>query len=45
MAQLPAWPEGDYTVFVFKITHQNGHNTLAFSFDHEGLNNLSDSCP
>jgi len=45
-AQVPAWPDGDYdTVFVFKITHQNGHNTLAFSVDHEGLNNLSDSCP
>jgi hypothetical protein len=45
-AQVPPWPEDDYdTIFVFKITHQNGQDTLAFTVDHEGLNNLSDSCP
>lgn len=45
-AQVPSWPGDDYdTIFVFKITHQNGHDTLAFSVDHEGLNNLGDSCP
>ena len=44
--QVPFWSERDYdTIFVFKIRHQNGHDTLAFSVDHEELNNLSDSCP
>jgi hypothetical protein len=45
-AQVPAWPGDDYdTIFVFKITHHNGQDTLAFTVDHEGLNNLSDACP
>lgn len=45
-AQVPSWPDNDYdTIFVFKITHQFGKDTLAFSVDHEGLNNLSDTCP
>ena len=45
-AQVPPWPSDDYdTIFVFKITHQDGHNSLAFSVDHEGLNNLDDSSP
>jgi len=45
-AQVPPWPGDDYdTIFVFKITHHNGQNTLAFTVDREGLNNLSDACP
>jgi hypothetical protein len=45
-AQVPAWAEDDYdTIFVFKITHRNGQDTLVFTLDHENLNNLSDSCP
>ncbi|MGA8658868.1 MAG: hypothetical protein WB586_22270 [Chthoniobacterales bacterium] len=45
-AQVPSWPDDDYdTIFVFKITHHHGKDTLAFSVDHEGLNNLSDACP
>jgi hypothetical protein len=45
-AQVPSWPGDDYdTIFVFKITHHNGQDTLAFTVDHEGLNNLSDACP
>lgn len=45
-AQVPSWPEDDYdTIFVFKIAHENGRDTLAFTVDHEGLNSLSDSCP
>ena len=44
--QVPFWSEKDYdTIFVFKIRHQNGYDTLAFSIDHEALNNLSDACP
>jgi hypothetical protein len=44
--QVPFWSERDYdTIFVLKIRHQNGQNTLAFSIDHEGLTNLSDKCP
>jgi hypothetical protein len=44
--QVPFWSENDYdTIFVFKIRHQNGRDTLAFSIDHEALNNLSNSCP
>jgi hypothetical protein len=45
-AQVPSWPGDDYdTIFVFKIMHHNGQNTLAFTVDREGLNNLSDACP
>ena len=45
-AQVPSWSNDDYdSIFVFKITHQDGHDSLVFSKDHEGLNNLSDSCP
>ncbi|MCE0497364.1 MAG: hypothetical protein LV481_05390 [Methylacidiphilales bacterium] len=44
--QVPPWPHDDFdTIFVFKITHQDGKDTLAFTIDHEGLNNLSDTCP
>ncbi|MBV9671507.1 MAG: histidine phosphatase family protein [Verrucomicrobia bacterium] len=46
-AQVPPWPQDDYdTIFVFKITHhQFGKDTLLFTVDHEGLNDLSDNCP
>jgi hypothetical protein len=45
-SQVPFWSEKDYdTIFVLKISHQNGHDTLTFSIDHEGLTNLSDKCP
>ena len=44
--QVPYWSENDYdTIFVFKIRHEKGHDTLAFSVDHEALTNLSDACP
>jgi hypothetical protein len=33
------------TIFVFKITHQDDHDSIVFSTDHEGLNNVSDNCP
>jgi hypothetical protein len=45
-SQVPFWSERDYdTIFVFRIFREDGRNTLAFSIDHESLNNLSDSCP
>lgn len=45
-AQVPAWPGSDYdTIFVIKIKRDAGKETVAFSIDHEGLNNLSDDCP
>jgi len=45
-AQVPSWPDGDYdTIFVFKITKDAGWESFAFTIDHEGLNNLSDTCP
>jgi hypothetical protein len=45
-AQVPSWPEEDYdTIFVFKITKDTGRESFAFTMDHEGLNNLSDTCP
>jgi hypothetical protein len=45
-AQVPAWPGNDYdTIFVFKITAENGRKTISFAIDHEGLNGLSDDCP
>jgi hypothetical protein len=44
-SQVPFWREKDYdTIFVFTIRHQDGRDTIAFSIDHEGLDNLSDSC-
>ena len=45
-AQVPSWPEKDYdTIFVFKITNDAGRESFAFTMDHEGLDNLSDTCP
>jgi hypothetical protein len=45
-SQVPSWPGDDYdTIFVIKITHASGGNTVTFTIDHEGLNNLSDNCP
>ncbi len=46
LAQVPDWPENDYdTIFVFKITKDAGRESFTFTVDHEGLNNLSDTCP
>ncbi len=45
-AQVPSWPGNDYdTIFLVKITRSEGHETVAFTIDHEGLNGLSDACP
>jgi hypothetical protein len=45
-AQVPAWPGNDFdTIFVLRITRAAGHETVAFSIDHEGLNNVSADCP
>lgn len=45
-ALVPFWPNNEYdTIFIFKITRSNGNKTIAFTVDHEGLNNLSDTCP
>jgi len=45
-AKVPAWPGTDFdTIFVFKITRDNGKESVEFIIDHEGLNGLSDDCP
>jgi hypothetical protein len=45
-AQVPDWPGKDYdTIFLVKITHAKSGESVAFTIDHEGLNNLSDNCP
>jgi hypothetical protein len=45
-AQVPYWPDSDYdTIFVFKITNDAGQESFSFTIEHEGLNNLSDTCP
>ncbi len=45
-AQVPSWPGNDYdTIFLVKITQAGGHKSVAFTIDHEGLNNLSDAYP
>ena len=45
-AQVPSWPDGDYdTIFVFKITKDAGQESFSFTVEHEGLNDLSDTCP
>ncbi len=44
--RVPDWPGNDYdTIFLFKITHAAGGDSVVFTIDHEGLNNLSDDCP
>jgi hypothetical protein len=44
--KVPAWPSDDFdTIFVLKITRDHGQESVAFTIDHEGLNNsLSDDC-
>ncbi len=43
---VPQWPHKDYdTIYVVKITRSPGHEFVAFTIDHENLNNLSDTCP
>jgi hypothetical protein len=44
--QVPGWSNDDYDmVFLFKIAHSGGTNSVAFTVEHEGLNNLSDEYP
>jgi len=44
--QVPAWPGKDFdSIFLVKITRSEGHASVAFSIDHEGLNDVSDACP
>ena len=44
--RVPSWPDGDFdTIFVVRITRAGGQQSVAFSIDHEGLNNLSNHCP
>jgi hypothetical protein len=44
--QVPPWPHKDYdTIFVIKITRGERRESVAFTIDHENLNNLSDTCP
>ena len=44
--QVPPWPGKDFdTIFVLKITHAEGRNSVVFAIDHENLNDLSDACP
>ena len=46
LTQVPDWPQNDYdTIFLIKITRNKGQESVAFTIDHEGLNNLSDDCP
>lgn len=44
--KVPSWKNSDYdTIFVFKITRQNGQKKFSFTVDHEGLDGLSDNYP
>ena len=44
--QVPAWKGTDFdSIFVVKITRADGRETVSFTLDHEGLNDLSDDCP
>ena len=44
--QVPAWADNDYdSIFVLRITRGGGQASIAFTLDHEGLNNLSSECP
>jgi hypothetical protein len=43
---VPVWQANDFdSIFLIKITHGAAHETVAFTVEHEGLNNLSDDCP
>lgn len=43
---VPPWPGNDYdSIFVVKIAHHEGHDSVTFAIDHENLDNLSDACP
>jgi hypothetical protein len=44
---LPAWPKSDYdTMYVFRISRQDGKPHLSFRVEQEGLDGkLSDTCP
>jgi hypothetical protein len=45
-AKVPAWPSKDFdSIFLFKITRSNGHASISFTLEKEGLNNLSNTCP
>ncbi len=44
-AEVPLWPGEDFdTIFVVKVIHSKYGNSVIFKIDHEGLNNLSDTC-
>lgn len=44
--KVPHWKGNDYdTIFVFKITRQDGQKNFSFTVDHEGLDGLKDTCP
>jgi hypothetical protein len=44
--QVPGWLGSDFdTIFVIKIIHDGDRATVSFSTDHEGLNDVSDTCP
>lgn len=43
---VPSWKGDDYdSIFVFRITSNNGQKSLSFTIDHEGLNGISDKYP
>ncbi len=44
--RVPSWPRDDYdTIFVVRIARSEGRESVAFTIDHENLDNLSDACP
>lgn len=45
-AQVPSWPANDYdSIFLVRIIHSSGGQSVTFTIDHEGLNNLTDAWP
>jgi hypothetical protein len=44
--QLPRWHGDDYDyIYVFRISSHGGGREISFTFDHEGLNGLSQNYP
>jgi hypothetical protein len=44
--QVPSWPGKDFdTIFLLKITRNEGKESIDFTIDRENLDNLSDDCP
>ncbi|ENA1753373.1 hypothetical protein ABF220_000603 [Yersinia ruckeri] len=46
LSQIPHWENDDFdSIYILKITRGDGAPKITFTHDHQGLNELSTSCP